>query len=491
MPDDIKPPAGYTLDAQAQVTPPAGYTLDPADNTVPRSSGMDFVKAVGGAAKDAVEGFGSGVANTVVGTRDLVNKGTKAIGMGEIPDVPAVLREAGTTPPNASAAFSVGKVGEQIGEFFVPGTTVGKIGEAVNFGGKLGHVAEAATRVAGESIMAGGHAGMQSHGDTDTMRNAALSAGLFTAPFVGVNAALKAVKPGTLYAPERFLSTIPDRFKGERFNEIVGQAIDDGITISKNGLNQAKAVEKGGQNTRDALINANANTLIDLNTVRQPLLEFKNLALQLGETNVARQIDKRLAAIEDIHGGQPGTPPGTVTMPAANPNATLHPSGMPTVINTPGIPPVPAKITVAKAQELKNFAQSLAAPMYERTSESVGTQKIRELLGNGFMKAIEEQIPQVKGMNRSIQNTKVIRQGIEDYINSNPSIVNMNTLLWSIMSPKLAAVSLLANPRVRSSLAVAAHANAVSNVGSAMGRVAGGTASQLAPEIPSMPVGVP
>lgn len=430
-------------------------------------------------AMDATQAVGSGVAHTITGLSDIARKGGKAMGVN-LPEVPAVLREAGETPPDAGVIFKGAKALEQMGEFMLPGGIVNDVSKAANFGGKLGAASEALARVAAEGTSAGLVRGAQTGGDLGEMGTAAALAAGITAPFASVNAALRMIKPSTLYAPSQFITKIPDRFRGQRLDEIVTQGMDNNITISVGGLKKAQQVEAQGQAARDAFINAHANDLVDLDVVRQPLLDFRVLAGKLGETNVVRQIDKRLMDLEKQHGYQPGVPPGTVTLPAVNPQATLHPSGMPRTINTPAIPSTPAKITVAQAQELKNFAQSLAAPMFERTSESVGTQKIRQLLSEGFMKGIEDVIPEVRGLNRNIQNTKILKQAIEDYINSNPSLVNMHTAFWAVVNPKVAVTSLaLTNPRIRSALAVAAHTGVPQNAGAALGRVAAGTVPQL------------
>ena len=491
MADPIKLPAGYQLDSgdSSAPAPPSGYTLDAPQAPVTTTAGL--LPAVAHGAMDAVQGFGSGVANSVVGLRDLVNKGAKAIGMGEIPDVPAVLREAGTTPTDASLPFKLGRGGEQVGEFFVPAGEVGKLGEAANFGGKLGNAAEFATRVAGEAAQAGLHTGVQTHGDADAMKQAALTAGVFSAPFSGVSAALKSVKPTTLYAPEGFMPFVADRFaKPGKFDDIVGQAIDNNINISRAGLAKAQPLHTAQTATRDAAIAQHGPELVDNSTVYEPLRGLQDLAQRFGETGVVRQINKRIQAVEEAHGATAPVPATTMTLPPVNPKATLTPAGMPRTVNVPAVPGTPGMITVNEAQDLKNFGQSLASEMYARTGDSVGAQKIREELARGFMRSIEEVVPEVKGMNQNLQNTKVIRDAIESYITSNPSLVNMRTLVWAAVAPKSAGISLLALPRVRSALAVAAHSNTLSNAGATVGRLGAGVGTQMAPEIPSMPVGV-
>lgn len=446
-----------------------------------------MLKSIASGAADAFEGAGGGVANSVVGLRDVIAKGGKMLGLN-VPDVPGVLREAGQTPEGASGMFKLGKGAEQTAEFFAPSGVVGDVSKAANFGGKAGAAAETLARVGLEGAASGAVTGVQTGGDTGASLKAATLTAAMTAPFASVNGFLKAVRPSTLYAPERFMSQIPNRFRGARADEIIGQAIDDGITIGSGGLKKAAGIERAGQNTRDALIAQHGNDLIDLNTVMKPLQDFRVLAESLGETGAVRQIDNRILAIQKSHGYQPGSAPGTITVPGPNPQATLTPAGMPRTINTPAIPSTPAKITISEAQGLKDFAQSLAAPMYEKANESVSTQKIRQLLADGFKKGIEEAIPEVQGMNRSIQNTKIIRQAISDYIDSNPSLVNMHTVFWAMVNPKAAFLMTLAqNPRMRSTLAVLAHSDALTKTGATAGKLAGSQVQHVFPSMPQAP----
>lgn len=494
MADPIKLPAGYVLDdpnatTAQQVTPPAGYTLDAPETPVTTTGGL--LPAVAQGAKDAFEGAGSGVANTLTGAYDLVNKGVKAIGMRGLPELPSVMREAASNPEDASGAFKLGRVGEQVGEFFVPGGGISKLGKAANFGGKLGAGAEYLTKVGLNAAKDTAISGVQSHGDSDTMFNAAVTGAVMAAPGQTIDTVLKGIKPTTLYAPEGFMPFVADRFaKPGRFDDIVGQAIDNNINISRAGLSRAQSLHNTQTVARDTRIAGHAGVLVDNDTVYEPLRGLQNIAARFGETGVVKQIDKRIAAVEAAHGGLPAVPAGTATLPPINPQATLTPAGMPRTVNTPYIPAVKGKITVNEAQELKNFGQSLASEMYARAGDSVGAQKVREELARGFMHSIEEVIPQVKDMNRNLQNTKVIRDAIESYITSNPSLVNMKTLVWAAVAPKSAGVSLLALPRVRSALAIAAKNGTFSAVGNRLGDLGAGIATQMAPDIPQMPVGV-
>lgn len=471
--------------------------LDSLQNgpSAPVTTTGGMLPAVARGAKQVVEGFGSGVASTVTGLRDVASKGTKALGMGELPQVPAVLREAGTTPPDASTAFNVGRGGEQAAEFFLPSGEVAKgaelVGKALKGSKYLGPAAEALVRTGGEMASAGAVRGAQTGGDSNEAKNAALVAGAFTAPFATVNAALKAVKPSALYAPEAFMSHVPERFKTSgRWDDIVGQAIDNNIDISRTGLQRAEAVHAGQTAARDAALATQGGTLVDNQAVYEPLRGLQDLADRFGEKGVVNSINRRIAAVEAAHGGAPAVPGTPATTRAS---AVLGPNGQPIPVQvpaTPGTPAVPGKITVNEAQELKNFGQGLAADMYSRVGDSVGAQKIREELARGFMRSIEEVVPQVRQMNQNLQNTKIMRDAIEGYIAANPSLVNMRTLLWAVVSPKTAGVSLLANPRVRSALAIAAHNNVMSNIGARGGRVIVGGESAMAPPVPQMPVGI-
>lgn len=448
---------------------------------------------------DIGEGFGSGVANTAVGGGELARKAAKYVGV-PFPETPEFMKKAAAptqyddkgNPIEPSTMFKLARGGEQMGEFFVPG---GAITDAVSAMAGYGSLARAATKVAAESASAGTITAAQAGGDIKAGKQAALITGALTTPFASVEAALRAIRPSTLYTTKEIVSKIPEHFRGDRLDEIVNQAINDKIQISVGGLKKAEKVELSKQLARDTVVNKYASLPVNFNDVVQPLREFQELARSFGMTDTVNTIDKRIQAIADVHGYQPAVP-GTPARTIMSPGGLITPSGghlTYTIPSTPGTPSVPPTISVAEAQKLKNFGQSLAHDAFGRIHETADTTKIHEVLSEGFMNSLEAVIPEIHGLNRDIQNTKIIKKAIGDYINSNPDLVNTKTAIWAFFNPKAAfTAGLLNNPHVRSSLAIAAHNDVISHLGAVGARIAAGASAptpQYNPQLPPIPQG--
>lgn len=116
--------------------------------------------AVGQGAADVLGGIGSGVFKT-------------ARGLGQLAGVSSPYLDKLATPPD-SAAGRAGQMIEQGAEFLLPGGLIRR-------GAGMLAAAPAAARIAGtaglEGLAAAGVAGVQSGGDAETMRNAALAGG--------------------------------------------------------------------------------------------------------------------------------------------------------------------------------------------------------------------------------------------------------------------------------------------------------------------------
>ena len=501
----MPPPAGYEPlspdfnPSTAPAAPPPGYELIPnADGDMPGAPENLHAQGPFKTLGDIAEGAGSGVANTVTGIGELARKASKYVGI-PFPETPEFMKKAAAPvqydkkgePKEPSTMFKLARGGEQMGEFFVPG---GAITDAVEAAAGYGSLARAATKVVSEAGSAGAITSAQAGGDLKAGKEAALMTGALVAPFASVEAALRAVKPSTLYATKEIVAKIPERFRGDRLGEIVGQAIDNKILVSAGGAKKAQALETAGQNARDAVIAQNAHIPVNFNEVTQPLREFQELARRFGMTDTVSQIDNRINALATAHGYQPavaGTPAKTV----ASPSGLLTPSGSHvtyTIPATPGTPAKPPTISVSEAQDLKNFGQSLAYNAFGRIHETADSSKIHEVLSEGFMNSLESVIPELRGMNRDIQNTKIIKNAINDYINSNPELVNTKTAIWAFINPKAAITAgLLTNPRVRSALAIAAHNDVISHLGATGARIAAGASTPVpaSAQLPPLPQG--
>lgn len=456
-----------TKQTQAQATPPAdAQTPDaPGDSWFAQNAPKPEVKkgkidtgyldSLVGMSKDALEGAGSGMFRTANGAIELLRKGGKAVGLGELPPTPEFMQKAGANtqydekgnPVPPSTSFSVGRGAETVGEFVAPGGLVSKGAKAAS---ALGKTAEIGARVLGDTAAAAGVTGVESGGDLAQMGESAIITGLTSGAFSTVGGILKSIPNSAIYASKLKL---PSKFLGERADEVFQKAVDDGILISKGGANKAAAIERLTQAERNHLINQQAGTMVDIDVIRKPILEFRRQMVAIGEVGVVKQIDKRLAAFEAANGATPGTAAKIVTSPVVAPTG----SGLGSVpINTtvPGTPGVSAQITMKTAQAAKDSFQQLAQNVYGKFS--VGAGQSRKLLGAGIKESMEEISPEIKELNRDVQNSKLVKNAINKYLDSNPDMLNPKTAILALWNLKGALVyGALANPYIRSALAIA------------------------------------
>lgn len=425
-------------------------------------------------AKDAVEGVGAGVASTAAGAMNLGHKIFSAI-----PAAPDFLQRAGApvqytrdaqgneTPVAPSGAFQMGRTGEQVGEFFLPGDAVNagaKLAEGAR-AGMVGKILGTSAKAIGEAASAGGVAALQSGGDTDAMARAALTAGAASGAFSTIGGLLKAVPLDKLYLSRL---KIPARFSGARTDDILNMAIDEGILISKSGSDKIDAIQNMQKADRDAAIQPYLNQTVDVNVVAAPLQKLRTMADSLGETNLVNQIDKRLDKYLNAKGQTAAVPAQTTT------SAILGPNGVPITSTIPAIPAQPARITVRQAIQDKNELQGLAANFFGKFSEGKG--QIRKLLSAGINDAIEQISPAYREANKDIQTSKLLKNAIDKYVDSsagtflnNPRMALM--AIWN--TPAALAYGALASPFVRSALAIGGSrvADVPGMVGTGVGRV--------------------
>jgi hypothetical protein len=445
-----------------------------------------------GAMDQVLQGVGSGVSSTAIGTYNVVRKGAKKLGLRDLPEPPASLTQA-ATDQNYDAAgnpvgpmsplFRMGKTGEQIGEFFIPG---GAISDATKFASQYGKVAEVGARILSEGASASAVAGLQTGGDKDAMERAALTAGMASGAFSTIGSALKAVAPAAYTS--RYGLKFPERFQTEqgRVGEILADAIKNRVLVSEGGAAKAGNLVKRSGAVTDAMIATHAGEPIDIKVAEDSLTEMRGLAARIGDNKLARQIENRWNDFLEAHGktpGTPGTPSTTVTSPIVGPTGSPITRVVP---GTPGKPPTPAVITVGEAQQLKQDFQTMASRAYGKLAGNKA--ELNKALARGQRESLEGIIPELKQANRTTQNRILLEDAIQKSMASQGSI-SPGVALAALINPTAGeALFLMRHPTVRSALGIISD-----RVGGSMKALAPGAArvgaqqsESMAPPIPQL-----
>lgn len=147
------------------------------------SGGYGTLATIGDFLKEAVKGGAKGAASTALGISELINKGTAAVGLSDPvkPEVWQAARQEFATPTNT--AQTLGKVGEQIAENFIP---AGAVTKAAAVAGKLPKAFQIAARAGLEGASAAGVHTVQT-GGADGAKGVGLAAAgaAVGAPVVG------------------------------------------------------------------------------------------------------------------------------------------------------------------------------------------------------------------------------------------------------------------------------------------------------------------
>lgn len=448
------------------------------------------------------------------------------LGLGELPQVPEFLQKAAAPKQydpygrgyEPNVPFKMGRMGEQAGEFFLPSKWLTEGTKALDLvvlskflpeevvaqgpkaietfvsklpwsGRALVGLEGAATRMGGEATSAGLVTLAQTGGDVLAAEKAAITAASMSGVFSTVGTLLKAVPLNRLYM-SALIKKFPERFRGEggQAEAAVGKMVENNILLTAGGKKAAEELEKAGAAARDKLIEPYLNELVDPEIVAGPLRELRRQAASRGEKGIVAQIDKRLADYMEAKGAAPAVPAREVTSPV------LGPTGQPITTTIPGVPATPAKITVQKAIEDKDFFQMLAKKFYGKFSEGKG--EIRKLLGGGINDALEEISPAYREANRrDVQTSLLLKNAIEKYIEDNPSLMNPKVAVLMLFhgAPALAYGAMM-SPRLRLVLAglVPTLGAGVQTTGTAATRIVAGRVSQSAQQqLPPVPQQLP
>lgn len=181
---------------------------------------------IGAGVTDLAKGALSSAASTVYHGGDLIRR---AFGMERIIDRPDV--KAAMTAPD-SAAGKAGSIIEQGAEFMLPGGLVSRGAKLLQGSGKI---AQVAGRAGLEGLAAAGVAGVQTGGDTDAMRSAALTAGGATAAIGGLSAAApkiaETLKSSALTQYGRVLNPTKEKTKAMA-QKVIPEMIERGVKAS-------------------------------------------------------------------------------------------------------------------------------------------------------------------------------------------------------------------------------------------------------------------
>lgn len=442
-------------------------------------------------ASDTLEGIGSGVFSTAEGIYNLGRKGAKAVGLGDIPEAwdwlhkaaapvqytkDAQGKEVPTEKPSTS--FKVGRTGEQIGEFFIPGGTAGRVAKVAEAAAGTGKVAKAVgmgTRAVGEGLAAGGVTLAQTGGDVDQAKRAAVTAGLMTGAFSTVGQVLKAVpvKRSIARFGYKDLKGFPKDVYNADVDDITSKALDEQIYINRHGLAKSENLQAAKKGAVDTLLN-NTPGNVDWQTVEAPIRRLRQVAFDLGKNEEVASIDKYL---HDFATAKGFTPPTPAVPPGQVPTGILGPNGTQIMRATPGSPMVPGtppEMNLVEANEAKRQLQSFATNIFGRDGTSISDKQLDALMSTGIKRAIEEVVPEVKAMNRDTQLQAYITEAIDKALKGGGHIMSRGEMIMLFMLPKagLAYVGLQI-PAIRSAVAIASQrfaANAASR-GANVGRI--------------------
>jgi len=181
---------GVTFDDEpaAVAAPQASEGLTFAEPTPQQQPApqQSYPEIIGHFGSDVLQGLGAGVLSTIFHGGDLLRRATGQPRIIDNPDVRSII-----TPPE-SMAGKLGYGGEKMAEFFVPAGAVGRAGQAVEAataGMRGAGALNLAARAGLEGAAAGGVAGVQTGGNVEAMKDAALMG-------AGTTAALGAAAAG-------------------------------------------------------------------------------------------------------------------------------------------------------------------------------------------------------------------------------------------------------------------------------------------------------
>jgi hypothetical protein len=374
---------------------------------------QSYPEIIGHFGSDVLQGLGAGVLSTIFHGGDLVRRGTEAVvgpewaaklGMENKLDKPEV--RALITPPSSTPG-QLGYGAEKMGEFFIPAGAVGKaakVVEGATAGMRGAGALNLAARAGLEGAAAGGVAGVQTGGDPNAMREAALTAGGVTAGLGTAAAALPVAAKGlNLLARTQYGKVLNPAMKGtkhiSRYETIPGLLERRVTGGSMEGLldKTQTQVDKWGKAIEDAWSTVPQNTPLK----SAPILQ----------------------AIEDsVADAKVAMPAGDVNLGPIADTMMDHADLMKTVVNklsTVNPQSGELEITVGNLRKLKTFAQKKAAEAGTYGGKPIADQSLAAIhatVGEAGKDQLAVHYPEVAKLNEQFHFWKNANKVVDETI---------------------------------------------------------------------------
>lgn len=364
MSDQFTPPRPDQWQGPGQQTQ-GGFTPPPVSSwqgIAPQPSLFDRVtKPI----NDFTDGAIGNLNKTALGAYDLARKipGVDKV----LPEPPQSFRQTATAVPNSTMGH-IGAGAEQVGEFLAPAGIIGKGAKAVEAataGIKGGKLIGAGARALMEGTGAGAVRGLQTGGDADAMRNAALMGGGASAAFSGAGAiGSRLLKDPQSVAARLYQSALkpaPSMDVADK-DAMIREGLSSNIPLSRGGLDKTRKLIKGiDQQVGDRA----AQGALQGDTISsQAVADATNPTRQRFSSGVTPRkdvadIDAAKREFLEVHGGvKPAIPP--------TPSSILGPNGQPVMSpGRPAVPPQPIPVDraleIARATKPKAFGELTGA----------------------------------------------------------------------------------------------------------------------------------
>lgn len=347
-----------------------------------------------------IKGAGKGLASTVVHGGDIIRRAT---GMERILDKPEVRELYVPTGGTQEAGYGA----EKIAEFLAPAGAVGKaakVVEGATAGMRGAQALNLAGRAALEGTAAGGIAGLQTGGDPEAMRQAALTGAGVTA---GLGAAGMAAKPvadllkrSALTQYGRVLNPTKQATKYLSQTQVAPGLLERGVMAGSMKTLQGKAgaqVQKWGQAISDAWSNVPAGTSIELGPVMSNLdqsLDDLFVTTSRGKApkgpfaeQAAQNVDKLKQTLSDV--------------------AEVNP--------TTGVPEIP----VDRLREMRQYFDDIAAQAGRYDGKTLAEKSMAEAHGraaDAIREELAQQFPDIAKINKEYNFWKNAKQVVDETV---------------------------------------------------------------------------